>query len=67
MSTFEDRTLLEDLLANGVDDWIYLSLVWSNIADRATDDRHSDLLIERDPAALAVFEREWNRRREQVG
>ena len=34
MTTFEDRTLLEDLVANGVDDWVYEALVYGNIARR---------------------------------
>lgn len=37
MSGFDDRTLLEDLLANGVDDWVYEALVCGNIARRVAD------------------------------
>jgi len=35
MSNFEDRTLVEDMLANGVDDWVYEAWVSGNIARRA--------------------------------
>jgi len=38
MSGFDDRTLLEDLLANGVDDWVYEALICGNIARRVVDD-----------------------------
>ncbi|MCP3881352.1 MAG: hypothetical protein GY701_23615 [Sulfitobacter sp.] len=34
MSTFDDRTLVEDMVANGVDDWVYEALVSGNIARR---------------------------------
>lgn len=38
MSAFEDRTLVEDLLANGVDDWVDEALVCGNIARRVVED-----------------------------
>ncbi|MCZ7629439.1 MAG: hypothetical protein M5U19_10470 [Microthrixaceae bacterium] len=38
MSGFEDRTLIEDMLANGVDDWVDEALVFGNIARRVTED-----------------------------
>lgn len=34
MSTFDDRTLVEDMVANGVDDWVDEALVSGNIARR---------------------------------
>jgi hypothetical protein len=34
MSTWDDRNLLEDVLANGVDDWVYAALI-QQIARRA--------------------------------
>lgn len=42
MTTWDDRTLLEDLVAHGVDDWVDDASVWGNIAARAAlsvDDR----------------------------
>ena len=38
MSTFDDRTLIEDLVAHGVDDWVYEALVFGNIARRVASD-----------------------------
>lgn len=38
MSGFEDRTLVEDVLANGVDDWVDEALVFGNIARRVAED-----------------------------
>ena len=38
MSSFEDRTLVEDMLANGADDWVYEALVSGNIARRVAED-----------------------------
>jgi hypothetical protein len=35
VSTWDDRTLIEDLVANGVDDWVDDGWVWGNIAGRA--------------------------------
>lgn len=53
----------EGMLAFGNDAWTRW-VMKCGYAELVTDDRHSDLLIERDPAALAVFEREWSRLRE---
>lgn len=42
MSTWDDRTLIEDLVANGIDDWVDDGLIWGNIAGRvvlSVDDR----------------------------
>lgn len=50
MSTWGDRTLIEDLVAHGVDDWVHDAEVWGNIAGRAA------LSIEdRLPIALGVI------------
>ena len=35
MSTWDDRTLIEDLVAHGVDDWVDDAWVFGNIASRA--------------------------------
>lgn len=34
MISFEDSSLLEELVANGVDDWVYEAWVYGNIASR---------------------------------
>ncbi len=34
MSSIEARTLVQDLVANGVDDWVYEALISGNIARR---------------------------------
>jgi len=38
MTTWLDCTLLEDLLANGVEDWVYEALICGNIARRVVLD-----------------------------
>jgi len=50
MSEFEDRTLIEDLVANGVDDWVYEALVCGNIARRVVS-----LPVERRAVALGLI------------
>ena len=50
MTTWDDRTLVEDLVAHGVDDWVDDSLVWGNIAARAAPS-----VDDRLPVALGVI------------
>ncbi|WP_250290210.1 hypothetical protein [Frankia sp. CiP1_Cm_nod1] len=47
MSTWDDRTLIEDILANGVDDWVYAAWLYQ-IAQR------SGLVEPRDLRALSI-------------
>jgi hypothetical protein len=42
MTTFDDRTLIQDIVATGTDDWVHDAEVWGNIAGRvalSVDDR----------------------------
>lgn len=38
MTRWDDRSLLEDLVANGVDDWVYEAWLCGNIARRRASD-----------------------------
>jgi hypothetical protein len=38
MTTWEQRTLIEDVVANGVDDWVGVDEIWGNIARRVVED-----------------------------
>lgn len=55
----------DGISASGVDLWTRWVVKWG-YAELVTDERHSDLLMERDPAALAIFERELSRLAEQA-
>lgn len=50
----------DGISASGVDLWTRWVVKWG-YAELVTDECHSDLLMERDPAALAIFEREIDR------
>jgi hypothetical protein len=52
--------LRDGISASGVDLWTRWVVTWG-YAELVTDKRHSDQLMERHPAALAVFDREWRR------
>lgn len=50
----------DGISASGVDLWTRWVIKWG-YAELVMDERHSDLLMERDPEALAIFERELGR------
>lgn len=50
MTTWDDRTLVEDLVAHGVDDWVQDGEAWGNIAGRAALSREGRL-----PIAIGVI------------
>lgn len=54
----------DGISASGADLWTRWVVKWG-YPELVADERHSDLLMERDPKALAVFERELRRLTEQ--
>lgn len=55
MTGWDDESLIEDLVANGVDDWVYEALVCGNIARRRASDPQERRAIALGLIAEALF------------